>query len=137
MTRHFHIRSPIPSTHRGLKLWVLSIIIGVKGLGYARGETSTSTESALRLITERLNIPLSAFGLFMVGLCVFGFVVSYSKRGRDVWGYMALVGFCFGWASCFAFGALFLGAPGYAWQGALNGLIFGAFLLLCASDSDG
>lgn len=135
-SRHVHIRPPTPSTHRGLKLWVLSIIIGVKGMGYARGQTSNSTESALRLITERLSIPLTAFGLFMVALCVFSFAVSYSRRGRDVWGYMALVGFCFGWSGCFAYGVLFLGAPGFAWQGAINALMFGGFLLLCASDAE-
>lgn len=125
-----------PTTRRGLKLWVLAIIIAVKGIGYARGETSNSTESSLRLITERLHIPLEAFGVFMVCLCVFALVTAYSRRGRDLWGYMALVGFAFGWATTFAVGALFLGAPGYAWQGAINSVIFGLFLLLCAADDE-
>jgi hypothetical protein len=130
------MRHPWPSTHRGLKLWVLSIIIGVKGIGYARGQTTASTESALRLITERLNVPLTVFGIFMVGLCVFAGVVAYSRRGRDVWGYSVLAGFAFGWAGCYAAGALLLGAPGYAWQGAINALMFGGFILLCAGDTE-
>lgn len=131
---HIHLRPPIPSTRRGLKLWVLAIMIGIKGAGYAVGKTSNSTESSLRLITERLNIPLSAFGVVMLTLCLFAAVTAYSRHGRDRWGYMALVGFGFGWSACFAVGPLFLDAPNYAWQGALNAAIFGGFLLMCAAD---
>lgn len=133
---HIHLRPPIPSTRRGLKLWVLAIMIGVKGAGYARGETSSSTETSLRLITERLHIPLTVFGLLMLTLCLFAAATAYSHHGRDRWGYMALVGFAFSWSACFAVGPLLLDAPLYAWQGALNAAIFGGFLLMCAADPD-
>lgn len=133
---HVHLRPPIPSTRRGLKLLILSAMIGIKGAGYAHGQTSNSTESALRLITERLHFPLTAFGLVMLALCVFAAVTSFSRHGRDRWGYMALVGFAFAWAACFAVGALSLGAPTFAWQGAINAVIFGCFLLMCAADPD-
>jgi hypothetical protein len=133
---NIHLRPPIPATRRGLKLLVLAVMIGIKGAGYAVGKTSNSTESSLRLITERLDIPLSAFGFLMLALCVFAAVTAFSRHGRDVWGYMALVGFCVGWSATFAVGVLFFGAPGFAWQGAINALIFAGFLLLCASDPD-
>lgn len=133
---HIHLRPPIPSTRRGLKLWVLAIMIGVKGAGYAVGKTSNSTETSLRLITERLHIPLTAFGFAMLVLCAFAVVTAYSRHGRDRWGYMALVGFCVGWAATFAVGVMFFDAPQFAWQGAINALMFGGFLLLCAADPD-
>ncbi len=129
-------RRPWPGTRRGLKLWLLAIIISFKGLGYLRGSTSASTESALRLLTERLQIPLQACGLLIVVLCFVAAFCSYCHYGRDRYGYMILVGFSGAWAACFAVSPLLLDGPAYAWQGALSWFLIGLFLLFSAADPE-
>lgn len=126
---------PWPTTRRGLKLWLFAIIIGIKGLGYLRGQISPSTDSALRLVT-RLHVPLEVCGGLIIATCTFAVVCSYCHHGRDRYGYMALTGFSWSWAGCFAAGALFLDAPSYAWQGALSYFLIGLFVLVSAYDDE-
>jgi hypothetical protein len=127
---------PWPTTSRGLKLWLFAIALGIKGVGYLQGNSSHSTESALRLFTERLHVPLTACGAVIVILCAFAVVCSYCHYGRDRYGYMALTGFCAAWAAAFAVSPLFLDGPSFAWQGTITYAMFGVVLLLCASDPD-
>ncbi len=129
-------RRPWPGTRRGLKLWLLAIIISFKGFGYLRGSTSSSTESALRLLTERLHIPLQACGAVIVILCLVAAFCSYCHYGRDRYGYMILVGFSMAWAACFAVSPLLLDGPAFAWQGALSYLLIALFLLFSAADPE-
>ncbi len=129
-------RRPWPGTRRGQKLWLLAIIISFKGLGYLRGSTSESTESALRLLTERLQVPLQACGAVILALCAVAIFCSYCHYGRDRYGYMLLVGFSATWAACFAVSPLLLDGPAYAWQGALSWLLIGLFLLFSAADPE-
>src|SRR5690349_13646537 len=110
-------RKPWPATRRGLKLWFISIVLGMKGLAYLTGDTSAATESALRLITEAWHVPLEVCGAIIVALCGFAAFCSYCHFGRDRWGYMALVGFTLGWAGCFFVSPLFLDGPTAAVQG--------------------
>ena len=129
-------KKPWPSTRRGLKLWLLAIIVAMKGVGYLRGATSTSTELALQLLTERLHVPLQACGLMILAVCAFAGFCSYCHHGRDRYGYMALAGFSFAWAACFLVAPVFLDGPGYAIQGCLSWLLIGGFVLFCAGDAD-
>lgn len=130
------VRRPWPGTRRGFKLWLLAIIVAMKGVGYLRGATSSSTELALQLITERLHVPLQACGVLILVVCGFAMFCSYCHHGRDRFGYMALTGFCFSWAACFAVAPLFLDGPGYALQGTLSYLLIGLFLLFSAADPE-
>lgn len=127
---------PWPTSRRGLNLWLLSLMMLAKGVGYLRGAVSTSTDEALGLITQRLHIPIEVFGAAMVSVCLFAIFCSYCHHGRDRYGYMALVAFSLAWAAVFAFSALFLGAPTSGFQGMWNGTIFALFLLFSAADPE-
>lgn len=133
---HIAFQRPWPTTRRGLKLWLLAIVLGLKGIGYIRGATPDSTESGLRIITEGLNVPLQVCGGVIVALCAFAAFCSYCHMGRDRYGYMVLTGFCFAWAAAFAVSPLFLDGPDYAFQGALSYVLIGAFLLISAADPE-
>lgn len=129
-------RRPWPGTRRGLKLWLLSVIIGMKGAGYLFSGSTPSNESALRLITERADIGLHVCGAIILGPCIFSLFCSYCHYGRDRYGYMALTGFAFAWAAAYAVSPLLLDGPSYAWQGTLSWSLFGVFLLIAASDPE-
>lgn len=138
MSRHTPLRiafrRPWPGTRRGLKLWLFSIIIGFKGVGYISGNNSHDTDAALRFVTQWA--PLTTWGYLILAVCGFAVVCSYCHHGRDRYGYMALVGFSFAWGACYAVAPLLLDGPTYAWQGTLAWLLIGVLLLFSAGDPD-
>lgn len=133
---HVAFARPWPGTRRGVKLWVLALIIGAKGLGYALGQVPASTESSLRFVVGYLGAPLPLVGWAIVALCVFAAFCSYCHHGRDAYGYMALAGFAFGWAGVFLGGGVLGGSWFSAWQGAVSYLAIAGFVLVCASDPE-
>ena len=130
-------RRPWPGTRRGFKLWFLSIILGIKGVGYLIGSTSATTDSALRVLTDNgiIDVPLRVAGGGIVTLCAVAAFCSYCHYGRDRYGYNILAGFTLGWVGCFLVAPL-LGAPLSALQGALSYLLIGAFILYSANDPE-
>lgn len=128
---------PWPGTRRGLKLWFLSIIIGLKGIGYALGSVTAVTQAALQVFTQLLHIPIGAVACAIVGLCLGAGWCAYCHHGRDRWGYAALTGFCGVWTIAYATSPVFFGAPVDALQGALSWSAIGVFLLLCSGDKPG
>lgn len=127
---------PWPQTRRGIKLWFIAIVLGMKGVGYLAGDTSRSTEDALRLLTDVWHVPLQVCGAIIVTLCAAAAVAAYSTTGRDRWGYMTLVGFTLGWAGCFLVSPLFLDGPTSAMQGGFSYALIAAFLIVAADDPE-
>lgn len=132
--RRIAFRRPWPRSRRGLKLWLFSIIISFKGIGYISGKNSGDTDSALQFVTQWQ--PLSFWGCLILAVCACAMVCSYCHHGRDRYGYMALVGFSSAWAACYAAAPLLLDGPTYAWQGSLSWLLIGFLLLFSAGDPD-
>ncbi len=127
-------RRPWPGTRRGLKLWVISIVLGLKFLIYARGETSQATDEALRLVTEVWGWPLQVVGAAGVVACLIAAWCSYCHHGRDLWGYVLLTFCSVGWAAAFAASPVFLDGTTNAWNGALTYVFITILLLICAGD---
>ena len=139
-TRHTPLRvafaKPWPATRRGFKLWVISVAIGIKGIGYLLGGISRSTDSALRVFTDVLGVDLRVCGAVIVALCLASAFTAYCHHGRDRYGYAALTGFCCVWSAAFFVGAFLLDGPASAVQGGVSYLVFAGFLLTCAGDPE-
>ncbi len=125
---------PWPGTRRGLKLWVIAIVLGMKFYIYATGATSDSTDEALRLVTEVWGWPLQLVGAIGVAACLFSAWTAYCHHGRDLWGYVVLSFCSFGWAGAFAASPVFLDGTTNAWNGALTYVFISFLLLICAGD---
>ena len=129
-------RRPWPSTRRGLKLWLFSFVIAMKGFVYTQTPPGTSSDSALRVITENLNVPLAVCGVVIIALCAFAIFCSYSHHGRDRFGFVALVGFSAMWSAAYAVSRFILDAPHAASQGALSWFVIAGLLLVVAGDPE-
>ncbi len=127
-------RRPWPGTRRGLKLWVIAVVLGLKFLIYAMGDTSRATDDALRLVTVEWGVPLQLIGGIGLAACVVAAWCSYCHHGRDLWGYAILTGVAVGWSASFAVAPLFLDGPTLAWNGCLTYLFVTMLLVICAGD---
>lgn len=133
---HVAFARPWPSTRRGLKLWFFAVIIGCKGFAYTQTPPGTSSDSALRLLTERVGLPLHICGVIILALCALAWWTSYCIHGRDQIGYVVLIAFSGLWSGIYAVSRLLLDAPYAATQGALSWLLIGGLLILVARDPE-
>ncbi|ROR91780.1 hypothetical protein [Nocardioides aurantiacus] len=125
-------RRPWPGTRRGLKLWLLSIVIGLLGFNYIVSPVPTSTEQALTLPGEVM--PLEWWGIGIVGLCVVAGFCSYCHMGRDRYGYYMLSVFAVAWGTAYLVSPFLFDASTRAFSGALSWYVIFGFLVLSAGD---
>lgn len=140
-------RRPWPTTRRGLKLWLIAIVLGLKGLGYVLGSVPPTTEYAVRVLTGgqvplgwwgwHLMIPLWVVSWSLLLACVFAAFTAYCHVGRDRWGYTVLQAFCSLWTVLYLVAIFYFGAPSEVGQGALTWVTIGAVLAACAGDPPG
>lgn len=138
---------PWPTTRRGFKLWLIALILGMKGIGYLLGTGTASTDlalqlfvkSVLRLVPGPLDhvLPISTriVGLCIVGMCAFAAVTAYCHHGRDRWGYNLVAAVAVGWVSVFLTAPL-SGAPWSSVQGALSYALVYLLIIYSAKDPD-
>lgn len=118
---------------RRVILVLLAVVIGLKGAVYLQGG-SPSTAASLRLLVERLGVPVDVCGIAIMGLCAAAAACALLGRGRDIAGYVILAAYSCGWAACYAASPLFLDGPTYAWQGTLSYVLIAGIVMLCAGD---
>lgn len=112
-------RRPWPGTDRGFWLWLIALILGIKGVGYLLligGPARASADSALRLPTHFL--PIQFWGGVFVFLCAIAAFCAYCHHGRDFFGFVILAALCWVWAGCYLAAPLFLAG---AWSASITG----------------
>ncbi len=133
-------RRPLPGTRRGMDLWLLSTVIGLKGVGYIFSDSPESANRSLVLpvqlldpVTDMMGFDaIRAWGVIIVAITMFSGFCAYCHHGRDQYGFRALLAFASVWIGCYLLSPLLFGQPWYAVQGALSWLVIAVFIYRCA-----
>ncbi|VXC42736.1 conserved membrane hypothetical protein [Nocardioides sp. AX2bis] len=125
-------RRPWPTTRRGFKLWLISVVLGARGFTYATEPASRS--GAFQFPFDWMTT--QGWGVLVVLVCGVAVFSSYCHLGRDRFGYVAMTCLSGGWALCYGYGYAFRGAGEPAIQGLLSFLLIVVLLMHCAGDPE-
>lgn len=129
-------RRPWPTTRRGFKLWLFSVVIGLRGVLYV-SEPGTNS-AALQFPTLNGFDPLNTqrWGVVIVVACAVAIWSSYRHYGRDRYGYSIMAGLATLWGMFYMLGLVGGAASNAAVQGVLSMFLLVVLLLHCSGDPE-